>query len=132
MSIEDVFNEASNDTYAGNLNGDGYEARVLYGVKISRDNESGHIDLFDTSCGHDYYERLSQYFINFFLEKGWRYGCYVVYLSNKRRNLDDLERKIKTEVNGLNRASEMNRLKKRRDKIISKYNEILTLKNQIK
>jgi len=132
MSIEDVFNEARDDSYAGNIDGNGYESRVLYGVKISRDIKSGEVELFNAASGHDYYEKLPDIFIQNFLDKGWRYGCYVLYLSNKRINLDDVERYIKKEVNGQNRAHEIRKLQKRRDSIIEKYNEVLTLKNKIK
>ena len=131
MTLEDVFNEAREDRYAGNVDGVGYEARIVYGVKISRDAESGYVELFDVTSGHDYYEKLSPHMVKHFKEKGWRYGCYVVYLLNKRSKLDRIERSIKKEVNNLNRPAEIRKLKERRGKVLERYNEVLNLKNQI-
>jgi hypothetical protein len=118
MSIEEVFNEARDDRYAGNLDSNRYEARVLYGVKICRDRASGKIELFDTSVNHDYYRKLPEETVKNFLEKGWRYGCYVVYLSNKRISLADVERYIISETNGLNRPYQIKSLYKRQKNLI--------------
>ena len=36
-NLSEIFDEATNDTYAITLDGSGYESRLVYGVKIIRD-----------------------------------------------------------------------------------------------
>jgi len=56
-SLEDIWNQATSDDYAVNLDGDGYESRLVYGVKIIRDNETESIQILNTMRG----ERLEKW-----------------------------------------------------------------------
>ena len=57
-TLDEVFNQALADRFAGNVNGVGYEARINHGTKISKDDETGEIELFNISKGGGYYLKL--------------------------------------------------------------------------
>jgi len=84
-SLEDIWNQATSDDYAVNLDGDGYESRLVYGVKIIRDNETESIQILNTMRGGSYYTPINSQEAQVFHKKGWRNGVYVVALSNYRK-----------------------------------------------
>ena len=96
----DVWNQAKEDCFTANLDGEGYEARILYGCKISKDNDTNMVQLQNTSRGGEWYLQLDPDEIEIFLKMGWRIGIYMLSLSNYRLKLDRIERLIKMEVNG--------------------------------
>lgn len=130
-SIIDIWNQAYNDVYATNLNGKGYESRVVYGVKIVRDNSTGHIEILNTMKG-EYYHKLSAEELDIFYQHGWRYGIYSLNLTNYIQMLDSIKQSIKSEVNGLNRLRKVNVLKANRDIMLNKYNSINKKLNKLK
>ena len=123
-TLDEVFNQAKDDSFAGNIDGNGYEARIVYGTKISRDLYTGEVQLFNCTKGGSYYALLSEDDIDIFLENGWRRGVYVVFLSNNRSRLDSLERSIRREVNGENNPSRIKFWKVRRERILQRYNNV--------
>jgi len=123
-TVNEVFNQAKEDSFAGNVDGKGYEARIVYGTKISRDLYTGEVQFFNCTKGGSYYTLLSDEEINIFREKGWRCGVYVLFLSNNRSRLDSLERSIRREVNGENNPSRIKFWKVRRERILQRYNNI--------
>ena len=61
---------------SANLNGKGHESRMMHGVKISKDNISGEIKIFNPR-GKDYDEELTpQEYLTF--QEGWRIGVIQV------------------------------------------------------
>ena len=69
-SLEDVFQQSLKDDYAISLNGDGYKSKLVYGIKIVRDDVSKEIQLLNTMAGGDYYKPLTIGQENLFKEKG--------------------------------------------------------------
>jgi len=120
-TLDEVFNQALADRFAGNVNGVGYEARINHGTKISKDEETGEIELFNISKGGGYYLKLMGLEIESFLEGGWRHGTYVLSLSNNRSRLDSIERSIRREVNGSNNPATLRGLQKRRVQALERY-----------
>lgn len=120
-TLEEVFNQALDDKFAGNVDGVGYEARINNGTKISKDSTTGKIELFNISKGGGYYLKLIGLEVESFLEGGWRYGTYVLSLSNNRSRLDSIERSIRREVNGSNNPATLRGLKKRRAQALERY-----------
>ena len=94
-SLKDIYAQALQDTYALALDGDGYDSRMVYGTKIIKDLLNGEIQILNTARGGDYYSHLTPEQLNNFLEKGWRYGVFVLSLSNYRSKLDIIEQRIK-------------------------------------
>ena len=124
MSLDSVWKEASEDSHAVNVGGQGYEAYVLYGVKIVRDKDSGAIVILSTNGRRSYYSMVSSDHIESFIEKGWRHGVYVVALSIFRSKLDKIQSLIRDEVNGRGRKRTVALHKSRRDEVLKKYNEL--------
>tara|TARA_R110001592_G_scaffold15116_4_gene66444 strand:- start:1550 stop:1948 length:399 start_codon:yes stop_codon:yes gene_type:complete len=132
MTMDEVFEESLDDGFAGNLDGEGYQARIVYGAKISRDNETGEIEIYNVTRGGEMYLPLSDYEKEYFLEKGWRYGVYMMFLHNNRLKLDVIERSIRMEVNTVNNAAALKGLRSKRNKILEKYNNVNNLLKLIK
>tara|TARA_R110002050_G_scaffold283256_1_gene431569 strand:+ start:816 stop:1214 length:399 start_codon:yes stop_codon:yes gene_type:complete len=132
MTMDEVFEESLDDGFAGNLDGEGYQARIVYGAKISRDNETGEIEIYNVTRGGEMYLPLSDYEKEYFLEKGWRYGVYMMFLHNNRLKLDVIERSIRMEVNTVNNAAALKGLRSKRNKILEKYNNVNNLLKSIK
>jgi len=123
-TIDEVFEQALKDGYTATLNGDGYESRSIYGIKIIRDIETREITLLNTMKGGDYYMPITKDEVNIFLEKGWRIGVYVVTLSNYRIKLEQVEKKIRDEVNGKSSDKTIQELKDKRTSLLNSYTEL--------
>jgi len=130
-SLEDIMNQALEDKYAMVLDSDEYSSRMVYGCKISRDNESGNIEILNTARGGDWYLPLTDQELQHFLEKGWRIGVYELSLSNYRTKLDKIEAFIKKEMNGRRNPKQIQSLKSSREKVMNSYSKIKNKLNQI-
>ena len=125
FTLNEVFEQAKSDRFSGNIDGLGYESRLVYGVKVSRDNRSGDVQLFNTTKGGMYYERLSDDETDVFLKNGWRSGVYIVFLSNNRDRLKSIELSVRNEFNsGRPDASKIRHWKSRRKRILQRYNNV--------
>ena len=99
---DQVFEQALEDKFASNVDGRGYEGRISYGTKITRDNITAEVEFFNTTQGGSHYVKLSPSDEHIFYSKGWKYGIYVLYLSNNRAKLESIEKSIRKEVNSTN------------------------------
>ena len=136
--LDSVFEEALLDEHTGVLDNKGIEARILLGIKIIRDRESGEIEILNTSKGGDYYQEISTKEYDVFKQKNWRHGVYVVYLSNCRLKLNFIEASINKhiketakKVNTSNGRVKIETLQARRLVILTKYTEITNKLNQL-
>ena len=128
--LESVFEEAKLDEYSGVLDSRGVEARIVLAIKITRDRESGDVEILNTSKGGDYYKEISKDEYELFIKKGWRYGVYVLYLSNCRLKLNSIEIRIKEHIQeSINTTLEM--LQTRRKVILNNYAKVKNKLNQI-
>ena len=50
-NLDDIYNQSLEDTYAIQLDGDGYESRMVYGTKIIKDKLDGSIQILNTARG---------------------------------------------------------------------------------
>jgi len=130
-TLIDVWNQAKEDCFTANLDGEGYEARILYGCKISKDNDTNMVQLQNTSRGGEWYLQLDPDEIEIFLKMGWRIGIYMLSLSNYRLKLDRIEMLIKMEVNGRKNPKQIQSLKSSRQRILEKYSKIKNQLNQL-
>jgi len=128
--LESVFEEAKLDEYSGVLDSRGAEARIVLAIKITRDRESGDVEILNTSKGGDYYKEISKDEYELFIKKGWRYGVYVLYLSNCRLKLNSIEIRINEHIQeSINTTLEM--LQTRRKVILNNYAKVKNKLNQI-
>jgi len=130
-TLIDVWNQAKDDCFTANLDGEGYEARILYGCKISKDKETNMVQLQNTSRGGEWYIQLEPEEIEIFLNMGWRIGIYMLSLSNYRLKLDRIERLIKMEVNGRKNPKQIQSLKSSRQRILERYSKIKNELNKL-
>lgn len=133
-TLEEIFKEAVEHTATAVVDGDGYEARLLYGIRISRDNKTNEIVIEDSSSSGDYYNELSDESYQLFLDNSWKYGVYVLSLSNLRRKLDLIEIKIRDEINSRNNEKYIKSQMQSRDNVLNRYTTInnkLTKLNQV-
>jgi len=126
FSLEDIFNQANSDNKSAKIIENGYQSVSLLDVKILKDDYTHEVDLLNTS--KRYYQRLTDLEFDVFKEKGWRYGVYIVTLSNYRSKLNRVEKSIRYEVNGSNRQKIVKQLKAKRLQFLSEYNN---LKNKL-
>jgi len=130
--LQDIWRQALDDDFATDINGQGYESRLVYGVKIIRDNLTKEVQILKAMTGSEYYPKLSKDEIEVFLDKGWRYGIYSLSLASYRTKLENIKEAIKSEVNGRNRIKRLYLYKESRDGILKKYNNINNKLNQLK
>ncbi len=130
-SLEDIWNQSLEDEYAVILDGDGYKSRLVYGVKIVRDDETTEVVILNTMRGGNYYSKINPQELEVFHKKGWRNGVYVVALSNYRTKLDSIQERIRSEVNGKNSTKTIQSYKSYRERILGRYNEIKEKLNQL-
>ncbi len=123
-SLEDIFKEALNDSYSAILDTPYVEARLVFGVKIVRDRESGLIEILNTTRGGDYYKEITQKEYQEFYVTGWRYGVYDVSLSNYRRKLDMIDYNVNEAIANLASKKEIEGYHIRRKNIMNRYAKI--------
>lgn len=119
--LQELFLEAKEDSYAGVLDGFFHEARVVYGVRISRDRFSGEVTVRDVMRGGDFYKKLSENDIIHLFRNGWRSGVYDIYLSNIRSTIDYL---VKAIENGNHRSLAIKKMKTQLVKELEKEQKI--------
>jgi len=123
--------QAITDEFSVNVDGDGYQARILYGCKIMQDNETKEIKILNTALGGEWYKPVDFDLLEVFLQKGWRFGVYELSLSNYRIKLDKVERSIKKEMNGRKNPKQIQSLKMSRQNILERYSKIKSKLNLI-
>lgn len=131
-NIQEIWSQAEKDTFASNLDGVGYQARIVYGCRIVREDVTGEVQIYNTGKGGDYYKRIEGESLKVFLDNGWRHGCYRVSLSNYRDKLDMIERMIRNEMNGKRNPKQIQSYKTSRERTIIKYAEVMVKLNKIK
>ncbi len=130
-NLNEIFEQALKDDYAKCLNGNGYNSMLVYGVKIVKDTGKGTIEILNTMVNGNYYKPVSTEELELFLKKGWRYGVYIISLSNYRAKLDSIELRIKDEISGKNSLKLIQYLKSQRENVLEKYIKINYKLNQI-
>ena len=129
-TLQEIWEQAKKDTFASNLDSTGYQARIVYGCRIVRDDATGEIEIYNTGKGGDYYKKIEN--IDIFLENGWRHGCYEVSLNNYRDKLARIEKLIRNEMNGKKNPKQIQSYKTSRESVLNKYAELMVKLNNIK
>ena len=119
--LKDIFNQAVEDEYSVILNGRDYQARMVYGCKIIKEDDTQLIKIQNTAMGGHFYKDLTQTQLLYFMEKGWRYGCYKLALDNYKIKLERVEASIKQEMNGKKNPKQIQSLKNSRERLMNKY-----------
>ncbi len=133
FKLDDIYSQATKDEYCSVLVSPKETSRMLYGIKIIQDKATGLISIYNTTTGGDYYTELTENEYKVFLENGWRYGVYVLSLSNYRRKLTIVNKRIQTEI-GKRRTNIKNleSLQKSKTRILNRYSTFTKKLNKIK
>ena len=131
-TLEDILEQAQEDSYTASLDGDGMEANILYGIRIEKIKHTGEIDMHDITKGGDFYSLVPKEDLEDFFERGWRYGVFNLALSNYRSKLDIIESKIRDEVNSRKNAKHIQSLKANRERIMQRFTKVSQKLNLIK
>lgn len=122
--LQEIFEESLTDSGSVNLSGKGYEARMRLGIKISRDNESGDIMLYDHTSGGNYYVEMREEDQVIMESEGWLRGVFVITLDKYKGKLERIKQGISTELNGNNSKKRLNFYKEARKQILNKYYKV--------
>ena len=127
-----LLDQASKDRATISLSCGKYEAYILYSIKIVKDNITEAVQIYNTAANGDHYKIIDSDDLEVFLNKGWRYGVYVVSLSNYRLKLNKIERLIKAEANGRGSVKQIKSHKNYREYILLRFSEVNQKLNQLK
>ena len=94
------------------------------GIKISRDNESGDIMLYDHTSGGNYYVEMREEDQVIMESEGWLRGVFVITLDKYKGKLERIKQGISTELNGNNSKKRLNFYKEARKQILNKYYKV--------
>ena len=123
--LHEIFKEAEKDYGTANLNGNGYEARMKLGVKISRDKETDQVVIYDHSQGGNYYVEMPMEEQDIIDKEGWTRGVLMITLDKYKSKLDRIKNNISRELNGNNSKKRLNYFKESRQQILNKYYKII-------
>tara|TARA_R100000664_G_C2757154_1_gene145247 strand:+ start:3477 stop:3893 length:417 start_codon:yes stop_codon:yes gene_type:complete len=123
-TLIEVFSQATQNKDNGILDSLDYQARIERAIKIVKDNETDIVNIFNTTLGGDYYKEINKDEYRIFTDNGWKYGIYVLSLSNYRRKLINIEERIKQEFNGRKNGKSIQLSKTRRLTILKNFSEV--------
>jgi hypothetical protein len=129
--LEEVFDEAVLDPYVAILDTNSVEARIIFGIKIVKVRQGNQVFILNTSKGGNYYEEITPKEYENFTEKGWRYGVYVVSLSNYRAKLESIDSKIHSLIVNKSSKSSIEDAQESRTKVMNRYSKITKKLNEL-
>ena len=129
--LDKVFHEARNDQGTTILDGLGYEASICLGVKISKDNATGEIKIYDPSKSIHYYIEIEQPIYKLFKSLGWRKAVLTITLDKYKDKLERIKRGINKEMNASQSQKRLNFFKESRNQILKKYYKLTIKLNQL-
>ena len=126
-----LLDQASKDRATISLSCGKYEAYILYSIKIVKDNITKAVQVYNTAANGDHYKIIDSDDLEVFLNKGWRYGVYVISLSNYRLKLDKIEQRIREEIAGKSNIRNIKTLKLQREDILKRFSKVNQKLNQL-
>ena len=118
--LHEIFHEAVNDYGSADLSGNGYEARMRLGIKITRDLETDDVTIYDHSRA-DYYVEMNDISKGVIDKLGWYKGVLTLTLDKYKDKLERIKESIKRELNGGKSKKRLNYFKESREQILKKY-----------
>ena len=126
-----LLDQASKDRGTISLSCGKYEAYILYSIKIVKDNITEAVQIYNTAANGDHYKIIDSDDLKVFSKKGWRYGVYVISLSNYRLKLDKIEQRIREEIAGKSNIRNIKMLKLQREDILKRFSKVNQKLNQL-
>ncbi len=119
--LEKVFKQARSEYGSVNIDGDGYQACVYLGVKITKDDMTGEIKIYDPQKSVNYYVEIDKGLYSLFINKGWLGAVIDITLSKYKEKLERIKESIAREMNGNQSPKRLRVLKEMREQILKKY-----------
>jgi len=119
--LEKVFKQARSEYGSVNIDGDGYQACVYLGVKITKDDMTGEIKIYDPQKSVNYYVEIDKSLYSLFIKKGWLGAVIDITLSKYKEKLERIKESIAREMNGNQSPKRLRVLKEMREQILNKY-----------
>ena len=129
--LDEVFNQAREDSASVNLDGKGYETSILLGVKIAKDNGTGEIKIYDPTKSINYYIEIDQFLYKLFQSIGWKKAVLTITLDKYKDKLERIKRGINKEMNASQSQKRLNFFKESRNQILKKYYKLTIKLNQL-
>ena len=92
--LEKVFKQARSEYGSVNIDGDGYQACVYLGVKITKDDMTEEIKIYDPQKSVNYYVEIDKGLYSLFINKGWLGAVIDITLSKYKEKLERIKESI--------------------------------------
>jgi len=129
FSLLEVFNQAEDDYNSKLLTSKGVQSFLCHGFRIDKEIKSENIRIIDMTKSGDFYKEISPDEYLTFQYLGWKKAIYVLYLSNCRTKLSNLEDRIKNALVNNESVKLIRKLKARREQILKNFNKVKTKLN---
>ncbi len=116
-----MFDQAKRTHGCVNIDGSGYQAYIYLGVKITRDDLTEEIIIYDPQKSIHYYVEIEKYLYKLFLDKGWGGAVIQITLEKYKEKLERIKDGISKEMNGNQSPKRLRVLKEMREQILKKY-----------
>ena len=129
--LDKVFKEARSDQGTIILDGTGYQACICLGVKITKDNVTGEIEIYDPTKSINYYIEIEESLYSLFKSLGWKKAVLTITLDKYKDKLERVKRGINKEMNASQNQKRLKFFKESRKQILKKYFKLITKLNQL-
>jgi len=123
-TLDQLFEQATIDSYSKCLVQKGIVSYICYGFKIVKEKKSDKISILDMTTSGDFYREINKDEYNDFKKLGWKIAIYVLYLSNCRSKLEKLEARINVAIVNNESIKLIRKLKANREQILSNFNKV--------
>ncbi len=120
-TLDQVWNQAIDEKLCVELDTIHTEARLLYGCKLVRDRYTGKVQFYNTMVRGDRYILLKDYELRVFTKHGLKQGVYSLMMNDILGKIEDINQKIRTEVNNRNNPNRISTLKNLRTNLINSF-----------
>jgi hypothetical protein len=98
FTLHEIFEQAEADKSSITLDSPPFKGRLLYGIKIMGcyrvKTKTHEVTILNTQKGGNRYEEISSDEYQIFQSFGWKYGVYVLSLSNCRLKMDKIKKSL--------------------------------------
>jgi uncharacterized protein (DUF927 family) len=122
FSLLEIWNQAKEDHSSVRLENKNYESYIFKGIRISKNSEG--IRIYYVNLKAIDYLEIDRSSYDIFKEQGYRDAIYKILKISYKRQITDVNEKIKQEVNYRNNKKHYDSLKLIREELLSKYSKI--------
>tara|TARA_R110000851_G_scaffold38407_2_gene98611 strand:+ start:551 stop:985 length:435 start_codon:yes stop_codon:yes gene_type:complete len=121
MRLHKIFDQASEDPLTLAMDGRGYLALIIKGVKIVKDIETGIVGIYNTFSKSQFPPEITQDQYKTFENYGWKEGVKTIHIYNLNKNIRALKffimQEKNTNKNSKRIKSLLNKLKNAKDEL---------------